>query len=472
MCLYFCKSFCYTKGVYKYIKLIYNNLLIKEVNKLLKKIISLILAVAFVVMLSGCNATDLSENKLLTPPKPTGELYEIQKALESSVKGSINLKYPTSGEYRSAFILKDLDNSGEEDYCIALYAVGVESSQNIHLNVIKKTDGEWKSLHDTYYASSDVEMIDFYDFTGDGILEIIVGFNVYSGVDKQIAVYSLEKNSLVSRLLEPYDHFMFTDLNANKEKELFVLNFDAATAISTAKIFTFTKNGVTEEGSCRLDGTISSYLTPVESKIANDQPAIFIDAVKGKGLITEVVFIKDGKLYAPFINETTGQNTATQRETSVSCKDINEDGKLDIPTLQQISGVTGNDVSNSYVTNWINHNGTEAFTVAYTIMNYVDGYYLTIPEDYVVNIGINRQTDARQRTFYIWNYEENLPETELFTIMVVTLEAWYKMPASSGYFELERDSGYVYLGKVETKEENEYSVTKEQLQEMFNLIKG
>lgn len=438
---------------------------------MLKKIISLVLAVAFVLALSGCNATDLSENKLLSPPKPTGELYEIQKALEASVKGSVNLKYPTTGEYRSAFILKDLDQNGIEDYCIVLYAVGVESSQNIHINVIKKTDGEWKSLHDTYYAASDVEMVDFYDFTGDGTLEIIVGFNVYSGVDKQIAVYSLEKNVLVSRLLEPYDHFMLTDLDANKEKELFVLNFDAATAISTARVFTFNQNGVTEVGNCRLDGTISSYLTPVESKIANDQPAIFIDAVKGKGLITEVVFIKDGKLFAPFINETTGQNTATQRETVVSSKDINGDGKLDIPTLQQISGVTGNDVSSSYVTNWINHNGEETFTVAYTIMNYVDGYYLTIPEEYVLNIGINRQTDARQRTFYIWNYEENLPETELFTIMVVTPDDWNKMPATSGYFELDRDAGYVYLGKVELQEEKE-SITKEQLKEMFNLIKG
>ncbi len=440
---------------------------------MLKKLIALLLTLTAIFMLSGCSSPSLSENNLLSPPHLSGEMNQIQKALESAVKSTVKLKYPTSGEYRSAFILKDLDQQGQTDYCVALYAVGEEMAQNIHINVIKKTDGAWQSIHDTYYAASDVEMIDFYDFTGDGVLEIIVGFNVYSGVDKQIAVYSIEDGRLVTRLLESYDQFLFSDLSDDGEKELFVLNFDAATSTSVARLYTFQSNGVTEEGSCKLDGTISSYLTPVETKLANDQPAIFIDAVKGKGLITEVLFLKEGKLYSPFINEASGQNIITHRTSSVSAIDINGDGRLDIPTLKPISGVTGNDVSSSYVTSWVTHDGNDMVTVAHTIMNYVDGYYLTIPEEFVINIGINRQTEARQRTFYIWNYEENLPETELFTIMVVTVDDWNKMGTSTGYFELGRDeAGYVYLGKVEPPVKDKAFVTKEQLKEMFNLIKG
>lgn len=440
---------------------------------MLKKIISLFLVFAFVLSLSGCSTANLSEGDLLGPPKPAGEMHKIQKALEKAVKSSVKLKYPTSGEYRSAFILKDLDNNGKNDYCIALYAVGEEASQNIHINVIKNNNGEWISMHDTYYASSNVEMIDFHDFTGDGILDIIVGFNVYSGVDKQVAVYSLEKESLVTRLLEPYDQFLFTDLNGDKEKEIFVLNHDAATSSATAKLYTFNKNGITELGSCKLDGSISSYHVPTETTLANGQPAILVDAIKGKGLITEAIFIKNNNLFAPFINEASGQNILTQRENSISCKDINGDGRLDIPTLRPISGVTGNDVSSSYVTSWVNYNGTDIFTVSHTIMNYIDGYYLTLPEEYVTSIGINRQTEARQRTFYIWNYEENLPEIELFTIMVVAEDDWKEMPASSGYFELDKDAGYVYLGKIhDNTEKNQKTISQEELENMFNLIKG
>ena len=439
---------------------------------MLKKAVAIIVAVCILCMLTGCKTANLNVGDLLDPPKPSGEMYEIQKALEASVKGAVKLKYPTSGEYRSAFILKGLETKKGIDYCVALYAVGEETAQNIHINVIKKIDKTWQSLSDTYYAASEVERIDFHDFTGDGILEIIVGFNVYSGVDKQVAVYSLENESLVTRLLEPYDSFLFTDLDANGEKEVFILNYDAASATSTAKLYTFNQNGITELGNCNLDGTISSYHTPIETKLANDQPAIFVDAIKGKGLITEVVFIKDGKLFAPFINEASGQNILTQRENSISATDINNDGRLDIPTLKPISGVTGNDVSNSYITSWVNYNGSEIFTVANTIMNYVDGYYLTVPEEYITNIGINRQTEARQRTFYIWNYDDNRPETELFTIMVVTKDDWEKMPQSTGYFELARDdAGYVYLGKVHTNDKGKTMVTKEELNEMFSLIK-
>ena len=104
---------------------------------MLKKIISLFLVFAFVLSLSGCSTANLSEGDLLAPPKPAGEMHKIQKALEKAVKSSVKLKYPTSGEYRSACILKDLDNNGKNDYCIALYAVGEEASQNIHINVIK-----------------------------------------------------------------------------------------------------------------------------------------------------------------------------------------------------------------------------------------------------------------------------------------------------------------------------------------------
>lgn len=440
---------------------------------MLKKIIAFLFSFVLIFSLAGCSTANLSKGDLLVPPKPSGEMYKIQKALEKAVKSNVKLKYPTSGEYRSAFIIKNLKGESEQDYCIALYAVGEEATQNIHINVIKKNDGEWVSLHDTYFAASDVEMIDFHDFTGDGVLEIIVGFNVYSGVDKQVAVYSLEKDSIVTRLLEPYDHFLFTDLNGDKEKEVFVLNHDAATQSATARLFTFNKNGITELGSCYLDGSISSYYPPTETTLANGQPAILVDAIKGKGLITEAIFIKNNNLFAPFINEASGQNILTQRENSVSCKDINGDGRLDIPTLRPISGVTGNDVSSSYITSWVNYNGKDIFTVAHTIMNYIDGYYLTLPEKYVTSIGINRQTEARQRTFYIWNYEENVPETELFTIMVVAVDDWKEMSASSGYFELANDSGYVYLGKIhKSTDKDKESITQEELQKMFNLIKG
>ena len=155
----------------------------------IKKIIAFLFSFVLIFSLAGCSTANLSKGDLLAPPKPSGEMYKIQKALEKAVKSNVKLKYPTSGEYRSAFILKDLDGSGSENYCIALYAVGEEASQNIHINIIKNTEDEWVSLHDTYFASSNVEMIDFHDFTGDGVLEIIVGFNVYSGVDKQVAVF-------------------------------------------------------------------------------------------------------------------------------------------------------------------------------------------------------------------------------------------------------------------------------------------
>lgn len=433
---------------------------------MLKKMLSCFLIFVVCFSLCSCNTVNTSTDELLSPPKPTGEYQNIQKALENAVKGTVKLKYPTSGEHRSAFIPFNLYGNKNKNYCIALYALGDEKSQNIHINLINKQEKEWLSLYDTHFEASNVEKIDFIDLTGDGKREIVIGFNVFSGVDKQVMVLSLNKTQLKTRLLEPYDNFLFSDLNADKLKELFVVNLDAANTSSTAKLFTFDKNGVKEE-SCKLDGTVSSYENPVVTTLANDQPAIFIDAVKGKGMITEAITLKDGKLFAPFIDETSGQNIITQRDMSIAASDINGDNRLDIPTLKQISGVTGNDVSSSYVTSWINYNGKEVFVMEHTIMNYVDGYYLIIPEEYITKIGINRQTDSRQRTFYLWDYKKNVPKKELFTIMVVTLDDQNKLNAKDGYFELARDKTYVYLGKIGAKKNG---VSKKRLKAMFNLI--
>ncbi len=437
---------------------------------MLKKGLAFLTAFVLLFMLCGCSSA-LNSDELLSPPKPAGEMYEIGLALEKATHSTVKLKYPTSGDYRSAFILKDILNNGFDEYCLAFYAVGKDSTQNIHLNLIKKIENEWVSVSDVYFPASDVEKVDFFDFTNDGKLEIIVGFNVYSGFDKQIAVYSVNNDSLNQRMLESYDYFLINDLDNDKTQELFVLNLDVAKTISTAKTFSFTANGITEEGNCMLDGNVTSYSEPVVSKIANDQPAVFIDAVKGKGMITEVIYFKDGQLFNPYIDNLSGQNIFTQRDMSIAASDINNDGLLDIPTLKQISTVTGNDSSNSYITEWVNFNGAESFAVCHTIMNYVDGYYLTIPSNYLNHLAINRETEQRLRTFYLWDYDANEPVLELFRIKVVTTEDWSKMPASSGFFELKRDNNYVYIGLTPNSSE-ENGVTKEALKEMFNLIKN
>ena len=79
----------------------------------MRKIIALVLlAGSLLSCLSGCYyyGTGAGTDNLLVPPKLTAKQSEIYKALEEQVGSNINLRYPKTGEYRSAFVIKNIDD--------------------------------------------------------------------------------------------------------------------------------------------------------------------------------------------------------------------------------------------------------------------------------------------------------------------------------------------------------------------------
>ena len=73
-----------------------------------------ILALLMTVLLTGCSMGVSVEN-LLTPPKLDAQQNEIYQALISSSGAAIQLKYPKSGDYRSAFVVRNIDGEESEE---------------------------------------------------------------------------------------------------------------------------------------------------------------------------------------------------------------------------------------------------------------------------------------------------------------------------------------------------------------------
>ena len=143
---------------------------------------------------------------LLRPPHPTGEQKKIQQALEkyinSEKKGKTPdvdfgyvLKYPKSGDYRSAFVLKDLDSDGVEE-AIVFYGQSGERS-NVYLNLLKKTDEGWQSIYDVEGVSPDIDRIQFGDMNADGISEIFTGWNIVNVKDNLLWVSSPIREEII-----------------------------------------------------------------------------------------------------------------------------------------------------------------------------------------------------------------------------------------------------------------------------------
>ena len=161
----------------------------------LKSVIKALFILALILsltLLSACSGLSITADDFLSPPRANGELYEVEKTLKSTVKTAYTLKYPTAGEYRSAYILTDLKGSGANEFAMAFFStVNEENSTFMNLKLMQKVRSNWISVSDILVNAVGVERVEIADLNGDGIKEITVGWNVYGGMDKKVTVYTL-----------------------------------------------------------------------------------------------------------------------------------------------------------------------------------------------------------------------------------------------------------------------------------------
>lgn len=434
----------------------------------IKAFFALVLAVLFCLSFTGCDTVSTDIDKLLTPPKLEGDLYPVQQALEEAAGDNLVLKYPMSGEYRSAFILKDL-NGDKTDEAIALYGIKGETSLSIHINIISQEGDEWKSRGDLSLIGSDVESVSFSDLDKNGTLEIIVGWIVYGTVDKKVGVYTFDGTAFVQRALEPYTNYVCTDLSGDGTQDLTVINLNATEKLATAKVLSLTKAGLSELGSIPLDGGVSSYFSPMVSTLSDGTPAIYVDALKGGGMLTEIIWFNEGVLnglYDPSLPD----GAPTYRTGTTSSRDFNGDGVWDIP-LPELLASTADlpDNDKVYYTNWSSFDGKNFHINESVFMNYTDGYSITVPKELKNQLFLLRNTENRIRTLMRYDPETQTTEEQLFRIMAVNPADYDSgLYDGLGYTLINRADSIAYLAWVNP--ENTLDITAEKVTQMFDTI--
>ena len=436
---------------------------------------SVILCISLLTLLSGCSKLNITADDFLSPPRASGEMYEIEQTLKANVSGAYTLKYPTAGEYRSAYILTDLTGTGTKSFALAFYStINDENSTFMHLKLMKKVGDEWISVSDITVNAVGVEKVEISDLNGDGVKEITVGWNVYAGMDKMVTAYILDGKKLVPLMQESYTNFMCCDFMGDGREELFLIYHNSSTAKAYARYFTFEGNDIIKAGSCEIDGTVTSFNEPVLSTLSNGIPAVYIDAVKGTGMQTEIVYVKKGNLVAPLYKKGS-KNLAehpTYRNTNVASKDINSDGCLDIPIVQNYDNLTINQDASllNPITKWSSYNGTTFKVSLQAVMNYTDGYYIELPNNWVGCTTVAMEIENRLRTVYLWDTETGKVKSELVKIRAVSETVWDKPDNGfNDYEEITRQEGVVYVAMFSGYRGAE-KINLEGLKKIFHII--
>lgn len=416
-----------------------------------RRVITALCAVMLAFALCGCDIFTADTAELLSPPELSGDISPIADAIAKSAGGQYTLKYPSNGNYRSAVVQNDIDGDGILE-AFAFYSMKESDGDaaNMYINVVVRRESEWASAATQKIVAGGVERIDFCDLDGDGISEILVGWEIYGASERQLAVYSFKNGELTQRTMQKYSRFVCCDLDEDGANEIFIIKFSSAEQINSASVYKLTEGGVTELYSCELDKTVQSVAEPVVSHLSSGKPAVYIDEIKGVGAVTEVLFVEKNQLVNPLMNPESQETLLTLRSAGIGARDINNDGIIEIPVQENVPSLTKSAVNEKlYLTNWCSYNGETLTNQMTAMINSNDGYYYVLSQKWTGQIAVLKDTDNHIREIYRYDGETASAADMLVSFVTVKLtDKELQKYLDEGFTEITRDEISVYLCKI------------------------
>jgi hypothetical protein len=411
---------------------------------------------------SSCENVFLSVENLMRPPKLSGEDSVLQAAFESSVSEyeGIVMKTPFSGNYRSSYVLFDIDNDEKEE-AFVLYSVPAKSNFFI-AKIFEFFDGEWFNTTQIHGNSSEIYEINFADINGDGCNEILLS-SIISPDDEEIInsnfnlsykleIYSYDGDKTNLIVTESYTNIFFEDFNNNNADEIliFKVNFSDIKNLTTVRLLSFNK-----DYSVSYDKVTNISAMPKINSIVSDRivlngknkSRVFVDgAFNESEIYTEIIEINESNfdISLPIHNENTTVIPSTLRIGKVYCMDVDGDGYIEVPTMEifpfskKINEENNEPLNLVVWSEYVNH----SFNVKYkTFMNSKVGQLAIIPEEFIGKITVIYDEENLNLTFYSVNSDGKI-ENALFSFRVFTIPDWEEN--SFNYEKLSQNDTYVY----------------------------
>ena len=432
---------------------------------------------AAAVVLSGCSFVGLDAQTLMKAPKPTGENEaDIQSLLEKTAGSQFTLKYPVSGDYRSAILKYDLTGDGTGE-AIAFYSKSSDSD-GTSIIFMQKTDS-WKVIGAFTNQSAQVDRVCFGDLDGDGNDDVVVGWGSSLNNNASICAYFCHDGKITEqKLSQNYTDLEVMDFTGDGRSEIFTANVTEGDQPAEARLIRVSGSDFEVLGSAPLDTGVTRYASVKTGLVNETQKGVVLDGVKTSGLmVTELLYwdAQQKALLSPFYDESTKTVKSTARTTSVVSKDINGDTIIEIPVVSLMPGYSDGTADEAdYLTSWHRYDTQDKtfVRVMSMVMNYADGYVFSIPDMWRGKITTKMDPATRSFTFYQWmqSPQENsgVLGPQLLRVEVFTKKEW-NAGGTSGYFKLAEKDNLIFAATLPSTE-NSLSLTAAEVKEAFQLI--
>ena len=304
----------------------------------------IVLLAALCTIMCGCSAGVSVEN-MLTPPRLLAEQNEIYDELKKSVGQNVKLKYPRSGDYRSAFVMYDIDDEDGEEALVFYESKNAAAGESaLRLKFLDKSDGKWAAVYDLACAGSEVESISFSRLGTGGAVDIIIRYTLLNQSEKAFSVIRYADKVPTTLYSSAYSCLEVFDINGDGMDELVTVTSDKTLGTATAMMFTNGENGFEKLSEVSMYGGSADYLRVTKGRLNENTQALFFDYTKGGGQSgTDVVYCYGNRLFCPDSVGANPQSGIISRlvndyMSEIYCYDIDSDGFVEIPSTTPLPG--------------------------------------------------------------------------------------------------------------------------------------
>lgn len=437
----------------------------KKANKKTRRIGLLIKAVALAAltgMLGGC-MFDASIESLLSPPKLTEVQTAIYNALILNTGSQIELVYPRSGEYRSPFVLYDLDEpsgkSGTEE-AIVFYRETSPQNQNessLRINILDQQDGKWSSVCDRPLTGVDIESVSFHGFFGsDRPDSILVRCSMLGQTENSMYVLEYTSDGLLEHFSGRYSIMDIITPADGSSPKLFWVGRDSADFNKAYLGGVRSTSTDSEENAEPVFESYAADFSPNEinvqritrQRLSDKNSLLFLDYSMGDNTYGSLVFsCSFSNLY---INYVPSEELVRRNNSNIPmlyCMDIDGDGRIDIPVTVPMAGYEFLTIPEQYFwVDWFSVDEENNFAISQKFNTYVSlgmEYIFYIPVRWQGFVSVGR-VDNTVNFFTYSGINDGVPSIESILLSVCVAS---ELPAANEGWELyaQTDSGNVYV---------------------------
>lgn len=387
-------------------------------------------ALLSMAVMTGCSAVNFGVDGLITSPKLTREQSEIHQALVASVGNNITLKYPKSGENRSAFVIKNIDDEPGEEALVFYEYTGAEKKDGLMVSVLDKNeDDKWTSVKEISGTGSEVSTVIISDMGSDKETEVIVGYTNFSGEEKTLEVYNYDNGDLKTIGTDNYSLLESYDINGDGTDELIIVNKkigankkDNSDDSYSASLLEVRDGKLFKTQSVEMCKNTTSYVNSVTGKVQGEIPAIYIDELTDKNqLQTEIIYYRYDSLQNPIYSEKETLIPICTRPVGYYSQDVDSDGIVEIPSVKTMLGYeTAVEEEKLYLTSWYVYEDFYELNLKYSgYYSISDGYSMMFPNRWDGQVTVKYDNKSEETVFYKYAGDINGEMAELMRIAVV-----------------------------------------------------